>query len=35
MFVDGAPKHGLVLGFSGFSDEEVMAATIRLGGVLR
>ncbi|MGX7873712.1 MocR-like pyridoxine biosynthesis transcription factor PdxR [Mesorhizobium sp. ORM6] len=35
MFIDGAPKHGLVLGFSGFSDEELRGATIRLGGVMR
>ncbi|RUZ78298.1 PLP-dependent aminotransferase family protein [Mesorhizobium sp. M7A.F.Ca.US.006.01.1.1] len=35
MFVDGPPRQGLVLGFSGFSDEELMAATVRLGGVVR
>jgi len=35
MFIDGTPRHGLVLGFSGFSDEDLMGATVRLGGVLR
>ncbi|RUU06756.1 PLP-dependent aminotransferase family protein, partial [Mesorhizobium sp. M7A.T.Ca.TU.009.01.3.2] len=35
MFIGGAPRQGLVLGFSGFSDEELMAATVRLGGVVR
>jgi GntR family transcriptional regulator/MocR family aminotransferase len=35
MFIDGAPKHGLVLGFSGFSSEELTAATVRLGEVMR
>ena len=31
MFVDGAKRHGLVLGFSGFSDEELRTATVKLG----
>ncbi|WP_245466481.1 hypothetical protein [Mesorhizobium sp. M7A.F.Ca.MR.245.00.0.0] len=35
MFIGGASRQGLVLGFSGFSDEELMAATVRLGGVVR
>ncbi|RUW90448.1 PLP-dependent aminotransferase family protein [Mesorhizobium sp. M7A.F.Ca.US.010.02.1.1] len=35
MFIGGAPRQGLVLGFSGFSDEELRAATARLGGVVR
>ncbi|RUW63234.1 PLP-dependent aminotransferase family protein [Mesorhizobium sp. M7A.F.Ca.US.008.03.1.1] len=35
MFIAGAPRQGLVLGFSGFSDEELTAATVRLGGVVR
>ncbi|MDF3212570.1 PLP-dependent aminotransferase family protein [Mesorhizobium sp. M7A.F.Ca.CA.001.09.2.1] len=34
MFIGGASRQGLVLGFSGFSDEELMAATVRLGGVM-
>lgn len=35
MFIDGPPRHGLVLGFSGFSDEALMAAAVRLGPVVR
>ncbi|QPC95171.1 aminotransferase class I/II-fold pyridoxal phosphate-dependent enzyme [Mesorhizobium sp. INR15] len=35
MFISGSPRQGLVLGFSGFSDEELLAATVRLGGVMR
>ncbi|WP_137933978.1 MocR-like pyridoxine biosynthesis transcription factor PdxR [Mesorhizobium comanense] len=35
MYIAGPPKHGLVLGFSGFSDEELWAATVRLGRVMR
>ena len=35
MFVDGPERHGLVLGFSGFSDEELHTATVRLGRVMR
>ncbi|MBN9223111.1 MAG: PLP-dependent aminotransferase family protein, partial [Mesorhizobium sp.] len=27
MYISGAPRHGLVLGFSGFSDEELWAVT--------
>ena len=35
MFVDGAKRHGLVLGFSGFSDEELRTATVKLGKLFR
>jgi len=35
MFVDGPARHGLVLGFSGFTDEELRAATVKLGKLFR
>jgi GntR family transcriptional regulator/MocR family aminotransferase len=35
MFIGGPTRKGLVLGFSGFSDEELLAATIRLGTLFR
>ncbi|MFC3324333.1 MocR-like pyridoxine biosynthesis transcription factor PdxR [Mesorhizobium cantuariense] len=34
MFIDGVPRQGLVLGFSGFSDEELMGAAVRLCEVM-
>jgi len=35
MFIDGPPRQGLVLGFSGFSEAELMEAAVRLGRVMR
>lgn len=35
MFIDGPARQGLVLGFSGFSSEHLLAATVRLGKLFR